>query len=48
MAEMEVGRHGRSKEIGMSTIQTTAVRPFQVTVSTENLADLRRRVATTV
>src|SRR5690242_21879123 len=44
---MEVGRHGKSKEISMSTTQTTAVRPFQVSFSQEDLDELRRRIAAT-
>src|SRR5215831_4251299 len=46
MAEMAVSRHGRSKEISMSTTQT-AIRPFQVITPQEDLDELRRRIAAT-
>src|SRR5262245_30056579 len=44
---MEVGRHGRSEEISMSTTQTTAVRPFQVNFPQQDLDELRQRLTAT-
>jgi pimeloyl-ACP methyl ester carboxylesterase len=44
---MEVGSHSRSKEISMSTTQTGAVNPFQVSFPQEDLDELRRRLTAT-
>src|SRR5215471_21434881 len=44
---MEVGSHGRSKEISMSTTQTGGVNPFQVSFPQEDLDELRRRLTAT-